>query len=81
MPPPWPDPQAPSCCSRFSPSGRSARPPRWLPTRRSDEWDKTFADPRLCAAIADRLTLRFTLIETGTESYRLQATEAEHAIR
>lgn len=42
------------------------------------EWDKTFTDPRLCAAIADRLTFRFTLIETGTESYRLQTTEAEH---
>ncbi|GLW75352.1 hypothetical protein Kpho02_76490 [Kitasatospora phosalacinea] len=42
------------------------------------EWDKTFTDPRLCAAIADRLTFRFTLIETGIESYRLAATEAEH---
>ncbi|MFE6750856.1 IS21-like element helper ATPase IstB [Kitasatospora purpeofusca] len=41
-------------------------------------WDKTFTDPRLCAAIADRLTFRFTLIETGIESYRLAATEAEH---
>ncbi|MGW3495749.1 ATP-binding protein [Streptomyces sp. NPDC001020] len=40
------------------------------------EWDKIFADPRLCAAIADRLTFRCTLIQTGTESYRFQATEA-----
>jgi DNA replication protein DnaC len=41
------------------------------------EWDKIFADPRLCAAIADRLTFRCTLIQTGTESYRFQATESE----
>lgn len=29
------------------------------------EWDKIFADPRLCAAIADRITFRCTLIQTG----------------
>jgi DNA replication protein DnaC len=40
------------------------------------EWDKTFGDARLCAAIADRLTFRCTLIQTGTESYRFQATQA-----
>ncbi|MER6076415.1 IS21-like element helper ATPase IstB [Streptomyces sp. NPDC001817] len=35
-------------------------------------WAKTFTDPRLCAAIVDRLTFRATIIETGTESYRLK---------
>ncbi|MFE4357449.1 MULTISPECIES: ATP-binding protein [unclassified Kitasatospora] len=39
------------------------------------EWDKTFGDARLCAAIADRITFRRTLIQTGTESYRYQATQ------
>ncbi|MEU7508106.1 ATP-binding protein [Streptomyces lavendulae] len=39
------------------------------------EWDKTFGDARLCAAIADRITFRCTLIQTGTESYRFQATQ------
>jgi DNA replication protein DnaC len=39
------------------------------------EWDKTFGDARLCAAIADRITFRCTLIQTGTESYRLQTTQ------
>jgi DNA replication protein DnaC len=34
-------------------------------------WTKTFTDPRLCAAIVDRLTFNGTIIETGTESYRL----------
>ncbi len=34
-------------------------------------WTKTFADPRLCAAIVDRLTFNGTIIETGTASYRL----------
>ena len=34
-------------------------------------WPKTFTDPRLCAAIVDRLTFGSTIIETGTHSYRL----------
>jgi hypothetical protein len=34
-------------------------------------WTKTFTDPRLCAAIVDRLTFTGTIIETGTQSYRL----------
>ncbi|MFF7250753.1 IS21-like element helper ATPase IstB [Embleya sp. NPDC008237] len=43
------------------------------------EWDQTFTDPRLCAAIADRLTFLAIVVQTGSESYRLRATEAEHA--
>ena len=34
-------------------------------------WSKTFTDPRLCAAIVDRLTYGGSIIETGTDSYRL----------
>jgi len=34
-------------------------------------WTKTFSDPRLCAAIVDRLTFGGTILETGTDSYRL----------
>ena len=34
-------------------------------------WTKTFTDPRLCSAIVDRLTFNGTIIETGTDSYRL----------
>lgn len=34
-------------------------------------WTDTFTDPRLCAAIVDRLTYHATIIETGTHSYRL----------
>jgi len=34
-------------------------------------WTKTFTDPRLCAAIVDRLTFGGNVIETGTSSYRL----------
>lgn len=37
---------------------------------------QTFTDPRLCAAIVDRLTFNATIIETGTESYRLAKTKA-----
>ncbi len=35
-------------------------------------WTKTFTDPRLCAAMVDRLTFAAgQIIETGTTSYRL----------
>ncbi|CUU59764.1 DNA replication protein DnaC [Parafrankia irregularis] len=37
-------------------------------------WTKTFTDPRLCAAIVDRLTFGGTILETGTDSYRLAHT-------
>ena len=37
-------------------------------------WTRTFTDPRLCAAIVDRLTFNGAIIETGTESYRLAHT-------
>jgi DNA replication protein DnaC len=39
-------------------------------------WTKTFTDPRLCAAIVDRLTFNGHIIETGTTSYRLAHTRA-----
>lgn len=42
---------------------------------------KTFTDSRLCAAIADRLTFKGTLIQTGTGLYRLKATQADAAGR
>lgn len=41
-------------------------------------WTRTFTDPRLCAAIIDRLTYNGTIIETGTQSYRLAHTKAQH---
>lgn len=37
-------------------------------------WTSTFTDPRLCAAIVDRLTYNGHIIETGTTSYRLAHT-------
>jgi DNA replication protein DnaC len=39
-------------------------------------WTKTFTDPRLCAAIVDRLTFGGNIIETGTDSYRLAQARA-----
>ncbi|MFI9509025.1 IS21-like element helper ATPase IstB [Nocardia sp. NPDC052566] len=43
-------------------------------------WTKTFTDPRLCAAIVDRLTFGGHIIETGTDSYRLARTRtASHS--
>ena len=39
-------------------------------------WTKTFTDPRLCAAIVDRLTFGGHFIETGSQSYRLATTLA-----
>ncbi len=40
-------------------------------------WAKTFIDPRLCAAIVDWLTFNGTIIETGTDSYRLAHTQRQ----
>ena len=40
-------------------------------------WTKTFTDPRLCAAIVDRLTFNGHIIETGASSYRLAHTRAQ----
>src|SRR4051794_34271398 len=42
-------------------------------------WTKTFTDPRLCAAIVDRLTFAGQIIETGTISYRLAHARASRA--
>jgi hypothetical protein len=42
-------------------------------------WTKTFTDPRLCAAIVDRVTFGGNIIETGTDSYRLAHTKAKRA--
>jgi hypothetical protein len=55
--------------------------PRTEQVRAPDGWTKTFTDPRLCAAIVDRLTFGGAIIETGTDSYRLARTRAksEHA--
>ncbi len=39
-------------------------------------WTRTFTDPRLCAAIVDRLAFAGNLLETGTDSYRLAQTRA-----
>ena len=43
------------------------------------EWGATFSDPRLAAAVVDRLTFRAHIIETGTQSYRLRSTRAGKA--
>jgi len=40
------------------------------------EWGEIIADPRLVAAIVDRLTFNGHIIETGAESYRLRTTKA-----
>ncbi|MEV0590456.1 ATP-binding protein [Nonomuraea cavernae] len=39
-------------------------------------WTRTFTDPRLCAAIVDRLTFAGNILETGTDSYHLAQTRA-----
>jgi IstB-like ATP binding protein len=35
---------------------------------------QTFTDPRLAAAVVDRLTFNALIVQTGTQSYRLRAT-------
>ncbi len=43
-------------------------------------WTRTFTDPRLCAAIVDRLTFGGNIVETGTDSYRLAHTKASKSV-
>jgi len=43
-------------------------------------WTKTFTDPRLCGAIVDRLTFNGTIIETGSQSYRLAHAKNRQAV-
>jgi len=45
------------------------------------EWGATFPDPRLAAAVVDRLTFRGHIIATGSDSYRLRATRAARGRR
>ncbi len=40
------------------------------------EWGQVITDPRLVAAVVDRMTFRAHIIETGTESFRLRASRA-----
>jgi DNA replication protein DnaC len=41
------------------------------------EWGQTFTDPRLAAAVVDRLTYRAYILETGSSSYRLRTSQAK----
>ena len=42
------------------------------------EWGNTFADPRLAAAVVDRLTFNAHILETGHDSYRLRTTRTNN---
>jgi DNA replication protein DnaC len=39
------------------------------------EWGSVFPDPRLVAAIVDRITFNAHILETGTDSYRLRTSK------
>jgi DNA replication protein DnaC len=43
------------------------------------EWGATFTDPRLAAAVVDRLTFNAHIIQTGTTSYRLHTSRKKGA--
>ncbi|MGJ6969214.1 ATP-binding protein [Streptosporangium sp. G11] len=57
-------------------SQAQAEIPQNKQVRAPDGWTRTFTDPRLCAAIVDRLTFAGNILETGTDSYRLAQTRA-----
>lgn len=40
------------------------------------EWGSVFPDPRLVAAIVDRITFNAHILETGTDSYRLRTSKS-----
>ena len=60
-----------SCCSRSSPNARNEPPSPSEPTCRSANGEPHFPDPRLVAAIVDRVTFNAHILETGTQSCRL----------
>jgi DNA replication protein DnaC len=39
------------------------------------EWGSVFGDPRLVAAIVDRVTFNAHILETDTQSYRLRTSK------
>ena len=43
------------------------------------EWGSVIGDPRLVAAIVDRVTFHAPIIETGTASYRLRTTRTRRS--
>jgi DNA replication protein DnaC len=45
------------------------------------EWGTVFADPRLVAAIVDRVTFNAHILETGTQSYRLRTSKTSRRTR
>jgi DNA replication protein DnaC len=45
------------------------------------EWGATFTDPRLAAAVVDRLTFNAHIIQTGATSYRLHASRQKGAAK
>jgi len=45
------------------------------------EWGTVFPDPRLVAAIVDRVTFNAHILETGTQSYRLRTSKTTSRIR
>ena len=69
----------PNCWSRSPPSGKRRTASRSLRTKLSG-WTKTFTDPRLCAAIVDRLSFGGNIIETRTDSYRLAHIQNRQAV-
>jgi len=52
-------------------------PPKFHGTRDIlfSEWGTVFPDPRLVAAIVDRVTFNAHILETGTQSYRLRTSK------
>jgi DNA replication protein DnaC len=45
------------------------------------EWGSVFPDPRLVAAIVDRITFNAHILETGTQSYRLRTSKSSKITR
>ena len=43
------------------------------------EWGQIITDPRLVAAVIDRLTFNAHIIETGTDSYRLKTSRTNNS--
>ena len=68
-------PGARSCCSEIITEREEKASVAIATNLPFSEWGTVFPDPRLVAAIVDRVTFNAHILQTGTQSYRLRASK------
>ena len=68
-------PGARSCCSEIITEREEKASVAIATNLPFSEWGTVFPDPRLVAAIVDRVTFNAHILQTGTQSYRLRVSK------